>query len=588
MKKAIIIGSILIFLAISASAAPTISSAPETVSHGDPVLISGTDFGIKDPAPPLIYDNMETGSFNPAWGNTHNLQITANDNRHGFSSYNALNDYSVVVCNEADCYAIGSYGFFAAPASMADTKFFVQYWFNLDDTWEWQTGVDMPPMSNIKFFRMWPETGGPYPNFAAVYHTFAGQNRTAFGSEGIDPRQGIIFDDPPPLSIEKEVWHSQQFEFAESDIDVGNGEFRYWYDGDLKADTANLITRTTELPQLKFPYIAGGWFNSWGPTPNPVYMNIDEVYVDNTWARIEIGNSPSFNSSTHREIQIPSSWNDGIIEFTVNQGAFTEGQDAYLFVIDEFGEANETGYPISFGEAPACSDGEDRPCDTGEFGICSAGLETCSAEVWGVCVRTNDPVAEICDNGEDDDCDNLTNCSDTEDCELNPVCIVPTCADGTEYGACSSPQPLFCSDGELIDDCSECECPNETDACEPDGSCTACTPEPEICDNEIDDDCDTLIDCSDTNDCELDVACEAPEICLVDFAACEIYVEGGTATCTQTWLEYEYDSDTPLDNIVTNVPANYPLNILVENLTQETSNEFIQISSSEGVLEFSS
>jgi hypothetical protein len=35
---------------------------------------------------------------------------------------------------------------------------------------------------------------------------------------------------------------------------------------------------------------------------------------------------------------------------------------------------------------------------------------------------------------------------------------MPKCSDGTVYGRCSNDQPLFCDDGTLIQDCSECGC----------------------------------------------------------------------------------------------------------------------------------
>ena len=63
----------------------------------------------------------------------------------------------------------------------------------------------------------------------------------------------------------------------------------------------------------------------------------DDVYIDKTWARIEIGNKADYNSCTKREIQIPITWNSNSIKFKINQGAFQKGEAAYLFVIDQDG-----------------------------------------------------------------------------------------------------------------------------------------------------------------------------------------------------------------------------------------------------------
>lgn len=75
----------------------------------------------------------------------------------------------------------------------------------------------------------------------------------------------------------------------------------------------------------------------------------DDVYIDNTWARIEIGDSANYNSCSIREIQVPVAWNSDSITFKIKQGAFLNGSTAYLFVVDENGIVS-TGYPVSFTE----------------------------------------------------------------------------------------------------------------------------------------------------------------------------------------------------------------------------------------------
>jgi PKD repeat protein len=74
----------------------------------------------------------------------------------------------------------------------------------------------------------------------------------------------------------------------------------------------------------------------------------DDIYVDNTRARVEICNNNIFAFADHCEVQIPSDWSDSAISVQVNQGTFADGQSAYLFVIDEDNYVNNDGYPISF------------------------------------------------------------------------------------------------------------------------------------------------------------------------------------------------------------------------------------------------
>ena len=78
------------------------------------------------------------------------------------------------------------------------------------------------------------------------------------------------------------------------------------------------------------------------------YRYYGDFYIDNSFSRVLLGNDPDFNSCTHLELQTPTVWNNGRITFTTNQGSFQNGDMAYLFVVDENGEAS-AGYSITIG-----------------------------------------------------------------------------------------------------------------------------------------------------------------------------------------------------------------------------------------------
>lgn len=85
-----------------------------------------------------------------------------------------------------------------------------------------------------------------------------------------------------------------------------------------------------------------------------------------------------------------------------------------------------------------CIDGNTRSCGSSETGQCSYGTETCNNGQWGLCTGAVNPVTEICDDNQDNDCDSKTDCDD-DDCFdiascVNPYqlnFIAPTPADGT-------------------------------------------------------------------------------------------------------------------------------------------------------------
>ena len=86
------------------------------------------------------------------------------------------------------------------------------------------------------------------------------------------------------------------------------------------------------------------------PDGSHVYMT--DIYVDDTYARVMIGDAPTLAASKHREIQIPQSWTDNgssaQISIVVHQGTFANNASAYLFVVD--GKSNiSSGKQITFG-----------------------------------------------------------------------------------------------------------------------------------------------------------------------------------------------------------------------------------------------
>ena len=150
-----------------------------------------------------------------------------------------------------------------------------------------------------------------------------------------------------------------------------------------------------------------------------------------------------------------------------------------------------------------CTDNDTQSCVTSELGICADGTETCSGGAWGTCVRDNDPVAEICDDGLDNDCDGDTDSADS-DC-------VSTCTDN-DTRTCDTGQQGICQAG------------TETCSSGAWGSCIADnSPVAEDCGDGLDNDCDGFTDANDpdcqsacvpVNDHDCLTAADYPSACL--------------------------------------------------------------------------
>lgn len=206
---------------------------------------------------------------------------------------------------------------------------FVQYWFKLDENFDWGTTSSTGPdanLANVKYFRMWT-TGSPPENFVTATHGFNGG-----GSVWTNENTGALTNyfwstsgQTTQQQMTKGVWHSLEFEFKDSDLNVPNGEIRVWFDGVKKLDVKNMITRKA-YTNYKRPANVG-FYDSWNDsnTDSDFYF-IDDAYIDNTWSRVALGNAATYEACTVREIQPSRSWSATSITVKANPGSFASAK----------------------------------------------------------------------------------------------------------------------------------------------------------------------------------------------------------------------------------------------------------------------
>lgn len=337
---AALVGTLLVVQ--PAMAQPTISSIVGPVAQGHTIGISGSSFGVKPAATPLVWETFEDGALDDLTPHTADNGMIYNntDNlRHQFARFNARADFR-----------IGGGHYFAYDRDTA-AKWFVQYWIKLGSNWHFGTstfeGAD-DGLANVKFFRLYPTGSRNYSNVGYSLHSFAGGDVSRFVENtdnmylGVDARNWFTSD----------TWHMVQVEFAENGgVGQHNGTMRLWVDGVLRDNTTTLNTNgTKDGPAAnKRPYVIG-WYDSWSPsdtTASTMFAYYSDIYVDSTWARVELGNASTYNSCTHREIQPPTAWSASSVTVRVNQGSFAKGETAYLYVTNPSGEVNANGFPVT-------------------------------------------------------------------------------------------------------------------------------------------------------------------------------------------------------------------------------------------------
>ena len=332
------IALILFVVSNSGYAAPSLTSISGTFVHNGPITISGSGFGSKASPNPVAWDNLEKGTVSTSptigsWSNTNELKINSTNNRNAFSKFNGLKNF-----------VSGDYGYFTGGAP--SKTWYAQYWFKLGSNWSWGTTTDGKGhgnLANVKFFRMW-SPGSTNENFVIAYHGFAGS--ALYANENIS--DGVYFWSTFARDVTLNTWHLLEFEYQDSDVNAGNGVIRVWLDGSQKLSLTNMITRKASS-DYKRPFIVG-FYDSWNDSSaSNAEFYIDDIYIDNTWSRVVIGDKAIFSQCSRREIQIPTQWSSNSISINVNQGSFNSGDTVYLFVVDSNGNVNSEGTPINIG-----------------------------------------------------------------------------------------------------------------------------------------------------------------------------------------------------------------------------------------------
>jgi len=103
-------------------------------------------------------------------------------------------------------------------------------------------------------------------------------------------------------------------------------------------DGAELVTLTSDADDVVLNNALLPFFTRTGQI---ISVWVDEVYLDSTQARVELGDAPSWSDCTVRSPQPPQAWSDSAVRVTLNQGRL--GGDAYAFVVTTAGQIIELG-----------------------------------------------------------------------------------------------------------------------------------------------------------------------------------------------------------------------------------------------------
>jgi hypothetical protein len=323
-----------------AKAQPVIYSIEGKFADGQTVLISGDMLGSKPEPKPLVFADFES-SIDPSplgrrtqWDDIQNIEWDPDEGFNGSGCARATNDSGVWALrldrNGGESWTENGEAYYIYRK--------IKQNFLVPDGSEDAYGV------NWKSWRMWNDIGHlPYPDIYAspsngrVYVEHNGEADTGYWGDF-----GITTTD----------WFTEElFILASSAPDTPDGylEIRY---NNVTVASGPIMTLPGDSPgYMHNNFVVHGvaankndWRDPYQWSTSNRYW-ADDVYVDNSWARVILANGPTLDESTRIEPQIPADWADQSILVTVRTSDFAPDSVAYLYVVDASGTPSDA-FPV--------------------------------------------------------------------------------------------------------------------------------------------------------------------------------------------------------------------------------------------------
>ena len=148
-------------------------------------------------------------------------------------------------------------------------------------------------------------------------------------------------------------WVRQELYFKQSAPSTANGNlygaiYRPTGTPSFNASVSgNIVTRTDSLVWSDW-YFGGGYYDDCPPPDGgeTSTVDVDEFYMDDTLAHVEVCDSPTWAARTKCELQLPTAWSDTSITATFKLGYLNPGA-AYVYVMNAGGGVNAQGFLIT-------------------------------------------------------------------------------------------------------------------------------------------------------------------------------------------------------------------------------------------------
>lgn len=193
--------------------------------------------------------------------------------------------------------------------------------------------LDFDPVAaggmNHKLWRAVPDNleGGRINWYANWHHSADGDGRV-----GIEGTGAQIWNDRL-YPIQR--WNTEEWLYRRSSPDVADGRLAFRMNNENWGDHNPTVTRTaTDSGITTFGMYDDLTNVPAGPETPEWWIGYRDLYYDDTWARVVIGNAATYNACTRTEIQIPVAWSDTEISVIPNAGQFEDLSGLWVYVFN--------------------------------------------------------------------------------------------------------------------------------------------------------------------------------------------------------------------------------------------------------------
>lgn len=334
------------------------TSASGGTQHGASVTVTGSGFGTKTAAKPLVFDGFESGTAGNliAGSAPVDREIGASWVWDDYTSGTYRPRYSAayargVSARSAVCHFEGEQGYncsleiFKDLPNAGDEVYF-SFWYRYERGTSLYSRNHKPWVVYGSNSGTWPEGyvgwGNPDYNDGSLRNS----------AQDLGATDGTLWASGPGMNVVPGKWRRFEVYLKQCTPGVSDGAWQMWsHDPDAATPVALVMSDLSYKARSGSAYWRqwhiGSYHDNQPATGQPYTLSadvyIDDVYFDTTRARVEIGDNSTFANCTRREVQVATAWSDTSVTFRANKGGFSTGQTCYIFIIDSSGNVQSAG-----------------------------------------------------------------------------------------------------------------------------------------------------------------------------------------------------------------------------------------------------